>query len=178
MPYSLDDIDPDKTFEPFELPHEGFYHVQLINVEPKIKDNGKTYKFVWEIVGSPNDPNMVTAIGKKVNEFLSDWTPLFTKQIVRIGQSCEIYSTEFLKGLKDKGEQLPDPDFDSWLGTSCVVKITHEKRYNDPKKTDAKIGWDYFMVNSPESREAKVLLNRDVLDESSAIVPKNDDMFG
>jgi hypothetical protein len=120
---------------------------------------------------------MQLALGGTVYEYLSSWTPLFPKQFIRVGLACEVYTIEGLKSLKDKGEELPDPDFNSWIGKSCVAKIAHKKRFNDATKIDPSIGWEYYMLNSPEAKEANVILNMDVLDASLAVTPQVELMF-
>jgi hypothetical protein len=176
MPIDVSNFDPNE--KGYELPPEGFYHVQLENVMKTEKpEKGSSIEFIWLIVGSPNEAKQKKAIGRKIKEFFSDWTPQYGKQLLTIGLACNVYTVEQLTGARDRGEQIPDPDLDSWVGLSCVVNVTHKKRFNDKTKTDATIGWNYYNASSAEAKESKVLLNKDILHESGRITPTADEMF-
>lgn len=177
MSYDISSLDIGKTFTTPLLIPQGFYHVQLDDFRETPKEQGKSIALHWKIVGAPTDDDMLKAVGKVIYEYLSEWTEFFPKQLVRIGMACGAYTAEYLKDLQAKGEALSYPDFYDWRGRSCVVKVSHKPDFRDAKKMVAKIGFDYFPVDSEETQAAGVVLNTAILSADQVATPRDDDQF-
>jgi hypothetical protein len=177
MSYALDDIEPDKMFTGGYTPiKEGFYHAMLddgFDVEKPGK--GISTAMVWKLIGVPaNDKEAAAFIGRTVKEYLADWTPLFPKQFIRIGMAIGEYSPQFISELKASGKRIERPNFADWIGKTCVVRVKNEPGFTDKTKVYAKIGWDYYPIDSEEAKASGVVINHGYVKE---LPPENDTPF-
>jgi len=124
---------------------------------------------MWQIVGTP--PELQSEIGKYIYEACYEYSSVYMKQIAIIGWACGIYSKEYLKSLQTKGADLPMPDFQTWLYTSCIGKVKHENDRTDPNKFYAKIGFDYKPVDHEIVQTAGIALDPSSIEAGKSVQP-------
>jgi hypothetical protein len=157
---NIADLDIDTLGEERLPPKEGWYHIKLIQHKEDTTQRGTVHKCTWQIIGTP--PELRDELGKYVYESYYVYASVFAKQCAIIGWACGLYSKEYLADLQAKGADLPIPDFGTWLLTTCIGKVRHETDKDDPKKSYARIGFDY----KPVSHES-VKIHGIVLDKAS-----------
>jgi len=168
---NLADVDIDGLGKVTPPPQEGWYHAKLVACKPDCNNKGDYYRCTWQLVGAT--PELQGERGKYVYETYYAYSSVFVKQIATIGVALGIYTKDYLKTLKEKGADLPMPDFESWFGASCLVKVKHEKDRNDPKKIYARIGFDYVPVNSDIAAETGVIFDKASLKNGVQVQPTN-----
>jgi len=130
---------------------EGHYLISAVWYQPNQYDGEWSHKIKWQIVGSP--PHLESERGKYLYSNWNESKPSYAKQFLKAGVACGIYTEAQVRDWVAAGE-MPDPDFEQWLGHKCVCKVTHNEWQG---KTYANIGFDWFAVESDTAKEAGIV---------------------
>ncbi len=157
--WSLDGYDPDQedlNVGGGILP--GFYHAQILNHKLEPKEKGDSHNFIWEIIGTENDPKKLAMVGRKIYEYLYDYETckeMFKRQVLAMAVAIDYWTRETLKSAKEQGIPMPAPDFTRFEGMSCVIKV-EEEEYEGKKRAKIKA---YYPTGGKEAKESGVLIN-------------------
>ena len=168
---NIADLDINNIGKPYVPPKEGWYHAQLVSQEPDSTKRGSISKQKWQIVGATHE--LQSERGKYVNETLYEYSSVFFKQVALIGWALGKYSPEYLKALQAKGADLPKPDFEEWIGHSCLIKVKHRVDQNDPEKKYTEIGFDYATFDSTVGQATGVILDMSSIDAEQNVSASN-----
>ena len=169
---NIADLNVDNIGKPSVPPKPGWYHAQLVSQEPGNTQRGSINKQRWQIVGAT--PELQSERGKYIYETLYEYTSVFFQQVALIGCAFGKYSPEYLKKLQAEGKDLPKPDFEEWVGCSCLVKVTHKPDQNDPNKIYARIGFDYAAFDSTVGQATGVILDMSSIDAEQNVSASKD----
>ena len=92
-----------------------------------------------------------------------------------MGWALGKYSLEYLSKLQANGEDLPMPDFEDWIGSSCLIKVKHKSDQNDVNKKYTTIGFDYTRFDSVIGQATGVILDTSCIDAEQNISASNDE---
>ena len=154
-------LDVTNMGKPVTLPKEGWYQAKLVSQEPGSTQRGSIFKMKWQIVGATLE--LQAERGKYVYETLYMYSNVFFQQVALIGWSLGVYSPEYLQALQAQNDDLPMPDFEDWIGRSCLIKVRHKKDQDDPNKVYTAIGFDYTTFDSVIGQATGVVLDNSCL---------------
>ena len=174
---NIADLDVDGMGEARTAPEPGWYHIKLIRHENTVTKKGTAcHKFTWQIIGTP--PELRDETGKYIYESFYPHSSVFFKQVAGLGWALGIHTKEYLKSLQANGEDLPMPEFESWLYKTCIGKVFHEDDPNDPSKFYAKIGFNYKPTTDAVVQEAGIVLDTSSIEAGMQVsAKKSDDVF-
>ena len=154
---NLADIDIDSLGKSSPPPEPGWYHLKLCGYQAKTFPKGTIgHQLTFQIIGTTQE--LSSERGKYIYENFFQHTQVFWKLTAILGVALGIYSKDYLKALQDKGEDLPMPEFDSWVGATCIGRVKHEPDKNDPNKVYGKVGFDFQSVDSETVQVAGIVL--------------------
>lgn len=172
MSWDVNDMDFDG-----DLNHEskqilpGWYQLQISKYESKCdkQDRGEKHEFTVDVIGTINDAAYVNVIGLKIWYTLYSWTKFYKKSAICLGVACGYWDTKTLNDAKKKGIQVPEPNFEDFVGMSFVARVELEEydATDGSKKKRANIA-KMYSIYSNEAKESGVQLVSVVPEHSSA----------
>jgi len=137
------------------LVEEGYYQCNLVGYTPSIFDGTTTHKMKLQIVGAPQ--HLLSERGKYLYVNWKESSEAFAKQFLKAGVALGIYTEAQVREWIAAGE-MDDPDFEQWIGTTCVCRVSHNQYQG---KTYANIGFDWFHVKSDTAKDAGIAIEQD-----------------
>ena len=132
------------------LVEEGYYKCSLVGYKPSDYNGVTSHQIKLQIVGAPQ--NLLSERGKYLYVYWKEDAKNFIKSFMRAGLALGIYTEAQIKELLAVG-QMDIPDFEQWVGTTCVCRISHNAYQG---KTYANVA-DWFHVNSDTAQEARIV---------------------